>query len=133
MKLLLFTLFVFFVSTINAQVVATQVTLTGTGTDVDGTIVSVKWRQVSGPASGVIVSPTSYTTVIQGYSIAGIYKYEFAVTDNQGAVGVDTVQVTVLSPNQKPKANAGSGIVIQLPQITYSGFKVGYLTAMKES
>lgn len=99
-----------------AQTIATQVTLTGTGTDSDGTIVSYKWKQVSGPATPTIVSPNSAVTVVKDYSVPGIYKYELTVTDNQGAEGKDTTTVTVLPANNRPQAKgSASPNVIQLP------------------
>lgn len=102
-----------------SQTVTTQVTLTGSGTDADGTIVSYFWRQISGPAIPTIVSPASATTIVKGYSVPGIYLYELTVTDNRGGVGKDTMQVTVLqAANKPPKANAGGDIIIQMPQAT---------------
>src|ERR1035437_5661723 len=90
------------------------VTLTGSGTDADGTVVGYSWRKVSGPASGVITNPTSAITTVTGLTV-GVYQYELTVTDNQGATGVDTVQITVLAGNIRPKANAGVDQIIQLP------------------
>ena len=71
-----------------------SVSIAGTGTDTDGTIVSYAWTKISGPTAGAIVSPTTATTTINSLT-AGIYKYELKVIDNAGAVGHDTVQVTV--------------------------------------
>jgi hypothetical protein len=62
--------------------------------DPDGTIASYQWRQVSGPGTTVIVNPASASTVIRGLSASsGTYTFELAVTDNNGAVGKDSVQV----------------------------------------
>lgn len=97
-------------------VVATQVTLTGSGTDSDGTIVSYQWKQVSGPANPTIVTPNAATTIIKDYSVAGVYIYQLLVTDNQGATGFAEATVTVLSPNKPPIAVAGANITIQLPK-----------------
>ena len=136
MKRLLFITVLIFVYAVSfSQTLATQVILTGTASDPDGTVVSVKWTQVSGPVSGTIVTPTSYSTLVTGYSIPGIYKYEFAATDNQGGIGRDTMQVTVLAPNRLPKANAGSSITIQLPGQTsfnYAKKEDGILLALTE-
>ncbi|HVY74662.1 MAG TPA: PKD domain-containing protein, partial [Puia sp.] len=93
-------------------------TLTGKGTDADGTIASYSWAKVSGPATGGILSAaTSATTNITGL-IQGVYQYVLTVTDNQGATGTDTVQITVNAAavvNQPPVAKAGSDITITLP------------------
>jgi K319-like protein len=70
------------------------VTLTGTGADSDGTIVAYVWSQVSGPSSTIIVHPGSPTTAVNGF-IAGTYKFQLGVTDDDGATGFDTVSVIV--------------------------------------
>lgn len=97
-------------------VVATQVTLTGSGSDPDGTIVSYQWKQISGPANPTIVTPNADITIVKDYSVAGVYVYELTVTDNQGATGTSTTNVTVLPPNKPPVAVAGADITIQLPK-----------------
>ena len=71
-----------------------SVTLTGTGTDADGTIVAYLWSQKSGPAATVIVNPGSPSTVVNGLT-QGNYIFQLMVTDDDGATGVDTVSVTV--------------------------------------
>ena len=70
------------------------VSLTGTGTDTDGTIASYAWVKISGPTAGTIVSPAAASTTISSL-IEGVYQYELKVTDNSGAIGKDTIQVTV--------------------------------------
>jgi endoglucanase len=72
------------------------VTLTGSGSDVDGSITSVLWTQISG-APAIIVSPGSNSTSITGL-VAGTYVFRFTVTDNNGDTGFDLVQVTVNAP-----------------------------------
>jgi hypothetical protein len=96
MKKLLTILAILFCLNLSAQ----TVTLTGSGTDADGTVVGYSWRKISGPASGVITNPTSAVTTVTGLT-AGVYQYELTVTDNQGATGVDTVQITVLAGNSR--------------------------------
>jgi hypothetical protein len=110
MKKLLTILAILFCLNASAQ----TVTLTGSGTDADGTVVGYSWRKVSGPASGVITNSNSAITTVTGLTV-GIYLYELTVTDNQGATGVDTVQITVLAGNIRPKANAGVDQIITLP------------------
>ena len=73
---------------------ASSVSLTGTGTDVDGSITAYAWSRISGPTAVTVVSPTSATTSVSGLA-QGVYKFEFRVTDNGGSTGRDTVQVTV--------------------------------------
>ena len=90
-------------------------TLTGSGTDADGTIVSYAWAKVSGPASGNITGANEAIASISGLS-QGVYQYQLTVTDNAGAIDRDTVQVAVIvAPNLAPVANAGANIVLTLP------------------
>jgi parallel beta-helix repeat protein len=97
-----------------------SVTLSGTGTDADGTVVSYTWSQVSGPSVFNIVKINSATTNVTGL-ISGLYQFELKVTDNSGARGRDTVQVTVNAAiNIPPTANAGPDKTITLPVSTTS-------------
>lgn len=86
--------------------------------DPDGTITSYQWTKISGPTQGAIVSSTQKQTVVNTL-VQGVYKFELKVTDNQGAIGKDTVTVTVnpgvTPPNQAPIANVGNDLVITLP------------------
>ncbi|HPG10488.1 MAG TPA: hypothetical protein PLU37_03090, partial [Chitinophagaceae bacterium] len=96
------------------------VTLNGSGTDPDGSIVSYQWTKITGPSTFTIVSPTLAQTVVNSL-VQGIYSFELKVTDNQGAIGRDTVQITVNAAppaNQSPSANAGNDQVITLPANT---------------
>lgn len=70
-------------------------TLTGSATDPDGTIAGYQWLQSSG-TTATIVSPTSATTKITGLSTAsGTRSFRLVATDNSGATGSDTVNITV--------------------------------------
>jgi parallel beta-helix repeat protein len=94
------------------------VSLSGSGSDVDGTIADYLWAKVSGPSSGTITSTTSATTSVTGL-VQGMYYFQLQVTDNNGAIGKDTVQVTVNAlVNQVPVSNAGSDKTITLPTNT---------------
>ncbi|MBI3139579.1 MAG: T9SS type A sorting domain-containing protein, partial [Sphingobacteriales bacterium] len=102
------------------------VTLTGSGTDADGTIASYQWSKIAGPAQFTITTPSAAQTSVTGL-VQGVYQFVLTVTDNSGATGRDTVQVTVNAaappPNQAPTANAGANQTITLPvnQVTLSG------------
>jgi hypothetical protein len=83
-----------------------SVTLTGAGTDSDGTIVSYSWIKNSGP-SATITSPSSANTTVTGL-VQGVYVFKLTVTDNQGAMASDFVQITgsawPCSPGRPPTA-----------------------------
>lgn len=95
------------------------VTLSGSGSDVDGTVASFLWTKISGPSGGDIDTPTDSTTDILNLQ-EGTYVYQLLVTDNQGATGTSFVQVVVnpAAPpdNQAPISDAGANQTITLPQ-----------------
>ncbi len=100
-----------------------NVTLSGSGTDPDGTISSYQWSQLSGPSSGTISNSNSANTTVSGLA-QGVYQFQLKVTDNQGATATSTMLVTVKSVNNiAPVANAGADQSITLPanSITLTG------------
>lgn len=70
------------------------VTLTGSGTDSDGSIVSYNWVKTSGPTSGMISSASSASTTVTGL-VQGLYTFTLTVTDNNGATATDNMNVVV--------------------------------------
>ncbi|HSV09393.1 MAG TPA: PA14 domain-containing protein, partial [Hanamia sp.] len=97
------------------------VSLSGSGTDADGSIVSYNWSKLSGPSGSTISNPSSASSTITGLT-QGTYQFILKVTDNGGASGLDTVQVTVNAAvqNATPVANAGNNQSISLPTNTTS-------------
>jgi hypothetical protein len=91
------------------------VSLTGGGTDPDGTIASYSWTKVSGGAA-TITSSSSASTTITGLT-SGSYIFRLTVTDNSGATASDDVNITVNATpvNQPPTVNAGADQTIILP------------------
>ena len=71
-----------------------SITLSGSGSDVDGTVVGYSWTKISGPSSYNIVNANSPGTNVTGL-VQGVYQFVLTVTDNNGASGTDTIQVTV--------------------------------------
>ncbi|MCW3094217.1 MAG: C-terminal target protein [Ferruginibacter sp.] len=95
-------------------------TLNGNGTDPDGAINSYKWVKLSGPLlSGLVSSPNTASTTITTL-IQGVYLYQLTVTDNNGALAKDTVQLTFnpLPLNMSPVATAGIDAVVPLSSNT---------------
>jgi ribosomal protein L14 len=100
---------------INLTLPNNSTTLSGSGSDVDGTIASYAWSRVSGPTTFNLGSPNAATTTLNNL-VQGIYTLRLTVTDNSGATGTDDVTVTVnAAANQPPAANAGNDIVLTLP------------------
>ena len=100
----------------NIMLPANSVTLSGSGTDADGTIVSYSWTKLSGPAA-IIVSPSSAATSITGL-VMGVYTFQLEVTDNNGAKGTDIITITVSgAANTPPVAFAGADRTITLPHL----------------
>jgi PKD repeat protein len=101
------------------QLPTSTASLTGSGTDASGTITTYAWTKSSGPAGGVISSPSAANTNITGL-IQGVYVYKLMIKDNLGDSGSATVQITVNPAvvNQPPIANAGSNQTITLPTST---------------
>lgn len=90
-------------------------TVSGSGTDADGIIVSYQWMKIAGPTQYTIVHVDSAQTLIKNL-VAGTYKFELSVVDNEVAMGKDTIVITVDSPpNVPPVVNAGNSITITLP------------------
>jgi gliding motility-associated-like protein len=100
------------------------ITLTGSGSDTDGTISSYAWSQFNGPSIATLQNESTTSVTISDL-IEGVYTFELAVTDNRGAKSTDIVVVTVLPipPNTPPVANAGSDKEVTLPtnEITLTG------------
>jgi gliding motility-associated-like protein len=91
------------------------ITLTGSGSDPDGTVTSYAWTQVAGGASTLANANTKILSV--SGLVTGTYTFRLTVTDNGGATGIDdaTVIVNSASTNQPPVASAGPDIALTLP------------------
>lgn len=90
----------------------TTVTLTGAGTDSDGSISSFAWTQVSGPTVALNnANAASASFTAPDLSASANLVFRLTVTDNRGATATDDIQVTVnpvSGRNNAPTANAGS-------------------------
>ncbi|MEI8060088.1 MAG: T9SS type A sorting domain-containing protein, partial [Ferruginibacter sp.] len=93
--------------------------LTGSGTDIDGTITTYLWSKVSGPAIGIITNANIAVTYVTGL-VEGIYVFELKVIDNNGAIVTNRMQVTVNPANIPPIARAGSDQSLLLTSNNYT-------------
>jgi hypothetical protein len=92
-----------------------DVLVSGNGVDTDGMIVSYQWTKISGPESYSIGNTGSAQTYLHNL-VQGVYQFELTVTDNLGAIGRDTIMITVNAANNLPPvANAGNNQNITLP------------------
>ncbi|HVW61257.1 MAG TPA: PKD domain-containing protein, partial [Puia sp.] len=100
-----------------------SVTLTGSGSETNGTIVGYKWVQVSGPNTATISSATSASTGVSGMA-AGNYVFELTVTDNSGKTATDAVTITVKPAVPGPlvvDAGQNQGITAPASTVTLTG------------
>ena len=99
----------------NITLPVNSITLSGSGSDPDGTIASYYWTKTSGPSSYSIVNAGAAATTVN-YLEEGVYVFNLKVTDNAGASSSSSVTI-IVSPasNQAPVANAGSNTTITLP------------------
>jgi hypothetical protein len=77
-----------------------SVTLNGTGTNGDGSIVTYNWSKTAGPTQFTINSPTAATTTVSNLA-EGTYTFRLTVTDNNQVARFDDVQV-IVSPAPLP-------------------------------
>jgi Right handed beta helix region/Secretion system C-terminal sorting domain len=79
--------------------------------DPDGIIVSYLWKQISGPNQAVITDAQTSVATVSDLK-QGIYTFELAVTDNEGAFSTTTMKIMV---GQKPSfivyPNPASGLL----------------------
>ncbi len=96
------------------------INLAGSGTDPDGSISSYLWTKIYGPASYTLSYNNADSATVKEL-VQGVYKFELKVTDNNGAVGKDTILVTVNAiANITQVANAGFSSTSSLPVNTTS-------------
>ncbi len=87
-----------------------NVILTGSATDSDGTIVSYLWTRVSGPNTPTINTPSNAVTSVSGLA-EGTYVFRLTATDNNGATDTDDTVITVFPVVILPTLNAEIALV----------------------
>lgn len=106
---------------------SSSITISGSGTDKDGSIVSYKWTQYGGAAATLTNANTANVTV-SGLR-DGKYYFRLTVTDNGGATDYDNMLVNVSGStandapvnNIAPVANAGYDRTTSSSSITLNG------------
>ena len=101
-----------------------SVTLLGSGSDSDGSIVSYQWAEISGPAQYTIASPTQAQTVVNNL-VQGVYLFQLTVTDNSGQSAMSTVQVSVTA-DQRPATS--TAILYPNPATNYINIEINAAT-----
>ncbi len=84
-----------------------SVMFSGTGSDVDGSVASYAWEQISGTTvSFTDVEDGSISFISPEISVEEVLQFRLIVTDNDGDSSIDTLEVRVI-PNLAPFSNAG--------------------------
>ncbi|XP_050397494.1 dyslexia-associated protein KIAA0319 isoform X1 [Patella vulgata] len=90
--------------------------LDGSDSKDDDKIVSYHWEEVNGPLQAHQTNGDASMLNLKGLA-PGNYTFKLTVTDSDGATNSTQANVTVVKETDyPPKANAGSDIVIRLPQ-----------------
>ncbi|RNI30966.1 hypothetical protein EFY79_21145, partial [Hanamia caeni] len=88
--------------------------------DPDGTIISYRWLQISGPTQATITNVNLPDGGVLDLT-EGTYQFQLTVTDDKGATGTKILNVTVNeAANIPPTANAGNDQTITLPKNSIS-------------
>lgn len=90
--------------------------LDGSDSTDDEKIISYRWEEVSGPLRDQKISGEAAILSLKDLT-PGNYTFKLTVTDSDGATNSTTASVTAIKETDyPPKANAGSDVVIHLPQ-----------------
>ena len=90
-------------------VTGNSVDLLGTGSDVDGAgTVTYQWKR----ANNVVATTAAYS-----YTPEASETLMFVVTDSDGAITTDSVNIEVSAANQPPIANAGEGVTVRRGEV----------------
>jgi gliding motility-associated-like protein len=97
-------------SNTNIILPTSQVILTGTAVDSDGSVSSLKWTQLAGPSTANFQNETTLTLTASNL-VAGAYTFKLEAVDNLGKVGFNYVIIFVA-----PETGSGN-----LPPIVFAG------------
>ena len=105
-----------------SAVVGVEVTLAGTGMDVDGTIRLYKWDFTGDGVYDWTSSTTGTASTV--YAHAGTFSARLLVIDNHDAAATDVARVTVTAPHENLPPAADAGGPAQLQAVV--GVEVGF-------
>lgn len=89
--------------------------------DPDGNVKSYFWKRVSGPSARMFDTWRS-TLRVEQMNNTGDYVFVLQVTDNQGAVGYDTVTIRIIGTQQSVVNNNRSSVIDQ-PVNSFDSFE----------
>lgn len=97
-----------------------SIAITGSGTDLDGTIASYSWTKLSGPTA--TLTNTNQATFNASNLVRGVYVFQLTVTDDDGGQSQDQMMLQVFSQrNEAPIARAGNDTTVRGPSVTLFG------------
>jgi len=101
----------------------TDVILSGSGTDIDGSITHYQWTQTSGTEITLVDNDKATASFsAPDISVDETLTFQLTVTDNDSATHSDSVDVSIIRVNQLPVSNAGQDqIVEELTDVILSG------------
>ena len=89
----------------NIIVPQSATSVSGSGFDQDGVIVSYAWSQLSGPMPTVITNPNVAGTTITGMTAIGVYTFQLIVCDDDAACDDDSMTI-IVSTSPPPNLTA---------------------------
>jgi len=107
---------------------ANPIIIKGSGSDVDGSIVSYSWAQTSGPTISLQGTSTSELT-INSITQDGTYNVRLTVADNEGATAFDDLLIVAFKSTNDlkipPIVSAGIDHTVVLPENTLEIVGIG--------
>lgn len=101
--------------------------LTGSASDIDGSISNIIWTQQNGPALATLSGINTVTLSIQDL-IEGMYTFRLTATDNENATSSSETTINVLANHELPQVFAGNDTTLILPDnfITITGTAIPF-------
>lgn len=101
------------IAAINSVNEQTEVTITGTVSDADGSISELAWVQTAGSEVTINdVTSSEITFTAPTLIVEETLTFELSATDNEGAVSTEAISLQVLPVNLAPVAVAGDDVTV---------------------